>query len=228
MDITGLKGAADTDMQRRHWLKHSVLAAAMLASSGLPLRAQTSTPKKAGPVMVLGDSLSAEYGIATGTGWVNLLSQQITPRMVVNASVSGDTTAGGLGRLPQALRRFRPTHVMLELGANDALRGLPLDQTERNLRQMIALCREAKAQVLLIGIQIPPNFGPTYTRDFAALFPKIARSEKIPLVPFLLAGVADAPNARALFQADGLHPSSAAQPQLLKNVWSVAQPWLAS
>ncbi|MEJ7137080.1 arylesterase [Amphibiibacter pelophylacis] len=213
---------------RRLWLQHSALGAALLALAPLPVLAQTKTAApKPGPVMVVGDSLSAEYGIARGTGWVSLLARQLAPRLVVNASVSGDTTAGGLGRLPQALRQFRPSHVMLELGANDALRGLALDQTERNLREMIALCRAAQASVLLIGLQIPPNYGATYTRDFAALFPRIASSEKVPLVPFLLAGVADAPNARTLFQADGLHPTSAAQPRILQTVMGVAQPWLA-
>jgi len=174
-------------------------------------------------ILVVGDSLSAEYGLKRGTGWVALLQERLArqkiPAQVVNASISGDTTSGGRTRLPALLAQHRPTHVILELGANDALRGLPLASTEDNLAWMTQAARKAGARVLLVGMQVPPNYGSDYTRRFAAVFADVARRYKTGLVPFLLAGVADAPDARDLFQADGIHPRAEAHPRILDNVW---------
>lgn len=172
---------------------------------------------------MLGDSLSAEYGIRRGTGWVALLEQQLAreklPAKVVNASISGDTTSGGRSRLQALLKQHRPTHVVIELGANDALRGLPLAMTEENLSAMTQAAQKAGAKVLLVGMQVPPNYGTDYTNRFAGLFSKVAKKHKAGLVPFLLKGVADAPDAPRLFQRDGIHPVEAAHPQMLANVW---------
>lgn len=174
-------------------------------------------------VLVVGDSLSAEYGLARGRGWVALLGerlQQARPDLqVVNASISGDTTAGGRARLDALLSRHHPAIVVLELGANDALRGLSLEATRDNVAAMARQSRMAGARVLLLGQQMPPNYGADYGRRFAALYVEVARMEKAGLVPFFLHGVADAPDARRLFQADGLHPVAEAEPRLLDNVW---------
>ena len=174
-------------------------------------------------ILVLGDSLSAEYGLRRGDGWVPLLEKRLAeqkiPATVVNASISGDTTAGGRSRLPGLLSQHQPTHVVLELGANDALRGLSLTSTEDNLLQMTKAAQAAGAQVLIVGIQVPPNYGSDYTRRFEAIFPKVAGTAKSPVVPFLLKGVADSPDAAMLFQADRIHPTAAAQPRMLDNVW---------
>ena len=174
-------------------------------------------------ILVLGDSLSAEYGLRRGDGWVPLLEKRLVeqkiPATVVNASISGDTTAGGRSRLPGLLAQHQPTHVVLELGANDALRGLSLTSTEDNLLQMTKTAQAAGAQVLIVGIQVPPNYGSDYTRRFEAIFPKVAGTAKAPVVPFLLKGVADSPDAAMLFQADRIHPTAAAQPRMLDNVW---------
>lgn len=182
-------------------------------------------------ILVLGDSLSAEYGLNRGSGWVALLQQRLARERiaatVVNASISGDTTSGGRSRLPALLAQHHPTQVILELGANDALRGLPLRMTEDNLAQMTQLAQQAGARVLVVGMQVPPNYGGDYTRRFAALFPKVAREHHAALVPFLLAGVADAPNAAQLFQADGLHPKAEAHPRILDNVWPALKKLLA-
>ena len=181
-------------------------------------------------VLVVGDSLSAEYGLKRGEGWVALLEKRLEAEKiaakVVNASVSGDTTSGGRSRLPALLNQHRPTHVVIELGGNDALRGLPLVNTEDNLRWMAEAAQKAGAKVLLVGMQLPPNYGARYGQDFAALFGSVAKAEGAALVPFLLAGVADAPNADALFQPDRIHPLAAAHPKMLANVWTVMQPWL--
>ncbi|SEA56640.1 arylesterase [Variovorax sp. YR216] len=174
-------------------------------------------------ILVLGDSLSAEYGLRRGDGWVPLLEKRLAeqkiPATVVNASISGDTTAGGRSRLPGLLSQHQPTHVVLELGANDALRGLSLTSTEDNLLQMAKSAQAAGAQVLIVGIQVPPNYGSDYTRRFEAIFPKVAGTAKTSVVPFLLKGVADGPDAAMLFQTDRIHPTAAAQPRMLDNVW---------
>jgi acyl-CoA thioesterase-1 len=181
-------------------------------------------------LLVVGDSLSAEYGLARGTGWVALLAQRLaaqnSPARVVNASISGDTTSGGRTRLPALLAQHRPTHVILELGGNDALRGLPLSMSEDNLRHMARTAKAAGARVLITGMQVPPNYGKRYGEDFAALFARVAKSEGAALVPFLLAGVADRPDADTLFQPDRIHPTAQAHPRILDNVWPVLQPWL--
>lgn len=195
-------------------------AAALLALAAPALAART--------VMVFGDSLSAAYGIATDAGWVSLLAKRIArealPWKVVNASVSGETTAGGLARLPADLARHHPAVVVIELGANDALRGQPIAQIRANLERMIALVRKAGARPVLVGIMIPPNYGIDYATEFRAVYGELAHAEEVPLVPFLLAGIVE---HRELFQADQLHPTAAAQPRILDNVWTTLSPVLA-
>ncbi|AOB26662.1 arylesterase [Bordetella bronchiseptica] len=205
--------------------------AATAFAAALPAQAQTAAApagSAARAVLVVGDSLSAEYGLRRGSGWVPMLarrvSQQYPNYRVVNASISGDTTSGGLARLPALLRQHAPAVVVLELGSNDALRGLALDMTERNLRAMAQASRQAGAAVLLVGMQIPPNYGRAYTQRFAQVFPAVAEQEKARLVPFLMEGIA---TNRAMFQADGIHPNEDAQPALLDNVWPVLEPMLA-
>lgn len=174
-------------------------------------------------ILVVGDSLSAEYGLKRGTGWVALLEQRLAGEKiaarVVNASISGDTTSGGRTRLAALLAQHKPTHVILELGGNDALRGLPIAATQDNLAAMTRAAQKAGARVLLVGMQVPPNYGSDYTRRFSAVFADVARQYRTGLVPFLLAGVADAPDARDLFQADGIHPRAEAHARMLENVW---------
>ena len=178
-------------------------------------------------ILVMGDSLSAAYGMAVRDGWVSLLGERLQkqgyPHTVVNASVSGETTAGGRTRLPPLLARHRPAIVILELGPNDGLRGLSLTQTRDNLAAMIEAAQAARATVLLIGNHIPPNYGPDYTRKFHALFAELSARYRIPRVPFLLEGVALKPE---WMQADGLHPRAIAQPRVLDNVWAGLQPLL--
>jgi acyl-CoA thioesterase-1 len=174
-------------------------------------------------LLVVGDSLSAEYGLPRGSGWVALLErrlkQEVRDVTVVNASISGDTTSGGRSRLPALLAQHKPTHVIVELGGNDALRGLPLAMTRDNLAAMLRASQAAGARTMLVGTQVPPNYGRSYTEEFAALFGAVAKAEGAALVPFLLAGVADGPDAAALFQADRIHPNAQAQPIMLANVW---------
>ena len=178
-------------------------------------------------LLVFGDSLSAAYGLSPQEGWVALLAQRIARRgldwKVVNASVSGETTAGGLRRLPQDLQRHKPAAVLIELGANDALRGQPIAGIRGNLEEMVRLVRRAHAQPVLLGVMIPPNYGIDYATEFQKLYPALARREALPLVPFLLAGLVEDP---ANFQADQLHPVAAAQPRVLDNVWPVIEPLL--
>ncbi|MBU3621620.1 arylesterase [Polynucleobacter sp. CS-Odin-A6] len=177
-------------------------------------------------ILVLGDSLSAEYGLPRGSGWVNLLEKQLdkdkSPWTVFNASISGETSSGGLSRLPALLGQKKPGIVMIELGANDALRGLPVIQTESNLRMMIQMSKKTGARVLLFGIQIPTNYGQSYTAQFKKLYSQIASEERIELLPFFLEGVATKPS---LFQADRLHPNIEAQRILFKNVWGSMAPY---
>lgn len=181
-------------------------------------------------VLVVGDSLSAEYGLARGTGWVALMQAKLEalPRAVetINASISGDTTAGGRSRLPALLKRHRPTHVILELGGNDALRGLDLRMTEANLAAMAQASRQAGAKVTVVGMQVPPNYGSAYARDFSQVFVKVAKQHQAALVPFLLKNVADGEQAAQLFQADRIHPNEQAQALMLDNVWPVLLPQL--
>jgi acyl-CoA thioesterase I len=181
-------------------------------------------------VLVLGDSLSAEYGLQRGTGWVALLEQRLAREgiaaRVVNASVSGETSAGGRNRLPALLAQHKPTHVVIELGANDALRGLPLATLREHLAAMARASKAAGARVLLAGMQLPPNYGRRYSDDFSAVYARVAKEEGTALVPFFLAGVADAADPTALFQADRIHPTAAAHPIILGNVWPVLRPLL--
>jgi acyl-CoA thioesterase I len=181
-------------------------------------------------ILVVGDSLSAEYGLQRGSGWVALLEQRLAREKiaatVANASISGDTTSGGRSRLPVLLSRHRPTHLIIELGANDALRGLPLAMTRTNLAEMVRAGKAAGAQVVLVGMQMPPNYGRQYSEDFARGFREVAQAENAQLVPFLLKGVADGPNADALFQGDRVHPNEEAHPIMLDTVWSVLRPLL--
>jgi len=178
-------------------------------------------------ILVFGDSLSAGYGLAPEQGWVALLEKRLRAQgygyAVVNASISGETTSGGLERLPRALRLHRPALVILELGANDGLRGLPLTEARANLSRMIELAERANAKVLLLGIRLPPNYGPRYGDDFAAMYAELARRFHIPLVPFLLQGVALDPK---LMQADGLHPDAEGEPRVLDVVWPYLGPML--
>ncbi len=189
-----------------------------------------ATARGPATVLVVGDSLSAEYGIARGSGWVALLEQRLAKEKiaakVVNASISGDTTSGGRSRLPALLRQHHPTHVLIELGGNDALRGLPLSMTRENLAAMVKASREAGAQVLLLGMQVPPNYGRKYADDFAALFATVAKAGGAALVPFFLDGVANATNAEKMFQSDRIHPVAEAHPVMLGNVWPVLAPLL--
>ena len=177
-------------------------------------------------ILVLGDSLSAEYGLPRGTGWVNLMEDQLSrsksPWSVFNASISGETSSGGLSRLPNLLAQKKPGLVIIELGANDALRGLPVNQTEANLRKMVQMSKNSGAKVLLCGIQIPSNYGQTYTTQFKNLYPQIANQEGVELMSFFLEGVATKPE---LFQADRLHPNVDAQSIIFKNVWGSMAPY---
>ncbi len=203
---------------------------AVLAALGLAHAARAAKPGSAPLILVLGDSLSAEYGLARGSGWVALLQEQLAREQidapVVNASVSGETTAGGRARLPALLKTHRPALVVIELGANDALRGLPLKDTEANLAWMTGQAQSAGARVLLLGMQVPPNYGGDYGRRFAQLFKDVAHTKRAALVPFFLQGVADAPDAARLFQADRIHPNAQAHPQMLANVWPQLKPLL--
>jgi len=177
-------------------------------------------------ILVMGDSLSAEYGIQRGSGWVTLLQNQLRQQgstwEVINASISGETTAGGLTRMATLLQQKKPKIVLLELGANDALRGLSVKETEKNLRTMIQLSKQSGAKVLLFGMQIPPNYGQDYTKQFKEIYPKLASSEHIQLLPFFMSGVA---TNKDLFQADNIHPNEKAQVALYKNVWGAMAPY---
>ncbi len=172
---------------------------------------------------MLGDSLSAEYGLARGAGWVALLEKRLQEekieRRVINASVSGETTSGGRSRLPALLAQHRPAVVVIELGGNDALRGLPLKYTEENLTAMTDAAQKAGAKVLLVGMQVPPNYGTDYANRFAGVFASVAQARKVAVVPFFLKGVADGPDPVRLFQADRIHPRAEAHPQMLANLW---------
>jgi acyl-CoA thioesterase-1 len=197
------------------WLMFALFLARDAGAAGAP------------SILVVGDSLSAGYGIELRDGWVTLLQQRLSkqgyPHAVVNASISGDTTAGGRARLPAALKRHRPQIVILELGGNDGLRGLSLRETRANLDAMIKAAQSAGARVLLVGLHLPPNYGPEFTAKFHAIYRDLASTNNAALAPFLLEGVALAPG---LMQPDGIHPRAAAQPRLLDNVWPYLEPLL--
>lgn len=175
-------------------------------------------------VVVLGDSLSAEYGLQRGEGWVNLMQQRVDQQKIgariINASISGETTSGGRARLKKLLDQHQPDIVIIELGGNDALRGLPLSSTHANLLNMVNSAQAANARVLLIGMQIPPNYGADYTQQFSSLFPRIAKESGAALVPFMLKGVAENTD---MFQSDRIHPAAAAHPIILDNIWPALQ-----
>ena len=195
----------------------TVLLAGLLAST---LSAQAAT------VVVFGDSISAAYGLEVNKGWVAKLQQRLDREQpgkhkVINASVSGETTQGGLLRLPKVLAQYKPDVLVLELGGNDGLRGQPLPLMAKNLTAMIGQARQQKARVLLVGMRIPPNYGKTYTEAFAATFPQVAKSTRAPLLPFLLEGVGGRPE---LMQDDGIHPNAQAQDRLADNVWPHLKP----
>ncbi len=205
---------------RLPWRAACAFAIVLLAFAAPPALAQRT-------LLVFGDSLSAAYGLATSQGWVSLLGERIARDgldwRVVNASISGETTAGGLRRLPEDLKRHRPNLVVIALGANDGLRGQPVAAARGNLEEMIRLARAARAEPVLVGLMIPPNYGIDYAREFRDLYPQLARKARVPLVPFLLDGVAD---RRELFLPDQLHPSAEAQPRILDNVWPTLEPLL--
>jgi len=190
--------------------------------------ADTAATSDAPTILVYGDSLSAAYSMRTEQGWASLLQQRLKaqgfPHRVVNASVSGETTSGGVSRLPITLRQHQPDIILLELGANDGLRGLPLAQMRKNLEAMIKASQQAGAKVIMLGIMIPPNYGSRYTQEFSQSFNELARDHNLPLVQFLLEGVAGKPE---LTLDDGLHPSANAQPRILDNVWQILLPELA-
>lgn len=175
----------------------------------------------------MGDSLSAGYRIPAEEGWVALLQRRLDtdhlPHQVINASISGETSSGGLNRLPSALQKYQPDIVILELGANDGLRGLPLSVMRTNLKRMITASQKANARVLLLGMHLPPNYGPAYTQQFSEIFAELAQKHDTAFVPFFLDGVA---TQRELMQDDGLHPKAVAQPQILDTVWPHLQPLL--
>ena len=195
----------------------------MWAVLALAVGSSTAQSPRSARILIVGDSLSAEYGLARGTGWVALLEKRLADENILatvhNASISGDTTPGGRARLPALLTNIKPNVVVIELGGNDALRGLPLQGTEDNLRNMTEAAQKAGAKVLLVGMQVPPNYGRDYADRFSGLFAKVAKGEKAGLVPFLLKGVADVPDAANLFQPDRIHPKAEAHPALLNNVW---------
>lgn len=194
----------------------------------MPMLACAKGPDTRAAVLVVGDSLSAAHNIPAASGWVNLLQQRVKqqikpPPAIINASISGETTAGALTRLPGLLEKHRPSVVVIELGGNDALRGLTPAQLRGNLEKMIVASQKAGAKVLLLGIDVPPNYGPAYRQRLKQTYAELASQYKVPLLPFLLEGVALKPD---LMQADGLHPNAAAQPQVLDNVWPLLKPLL--
>lgn len=181
----------------------------------------------AGTVLVVGDSISAALGVDTRQGWVALLHKRLQEggfeHRVVNASISGDTSSGGAARLPALLAQHQPELVIIELGGNDGLRGQPLVQLQQNLARMIDASRAAEAEVLLLGMRLPPNYGQRYTQAFAQVYADLAAGKQVALVPFLLEGVGGVPG---MMQADGIHPTAAAQPIMLENVWPTLEPLL--
>ncbi|MCY1274218.1 Esterase TesA precursor [compost metagenome] len=200
----------------RAWLLSGCLALLLIAQQAA---AQT--------LLVVGDSISAGLGLDTGAGWVSLLEKRLEEQgfdyRVVNASISGDTSAGGLARLPQLLAQEQPELVVIELGGNDGLRGMAPIQLQRNLAGMVSQSKQAGAKVLLLGMRLPPNYGERYTQAFARVFEQVAEEQEVPLVPFFLEGVGGDPR---MMQADGIHPAANAQPRLLENLWPTLKPLL--
>jgi acyl-CoA thioesterase-1 len=208
------------------------LAAALAcacAVSGLAAAPAAGADRK---IVVVGDSISAEFGLARGAGWVALLGRRLAaeklPWTVDNASISGDTTSGGLARLPTVLRQHHPQVVIIELGANDALRGLPMNDTRKNLDAMATLAAASGARVLIAGMMVPPNFGRKYQAEFGQMYADVAAANKARLVPFIFKGIVDKPDADDWFQADRIHPVAKAHPIILDNVWAQLRPMLKS
>ncbi len=210
-------------VNRRDFSRLGLLAGGLGLLSPLLAMAQAKPQAKARTVLVVGDSLSAEYGLRRGTGWVALLEKRLAfekiSARVVNASISGDTTSGGRSRIAALLKQHQPSHVIIELGGNDALRGLPLKMTEDNLNFMTEASQKIGAKVLLLGMQVPPNYGADYSKQFAKAFESVAAARKVPLVPFFLQGVADVAEPLKFFQNDRIHPKEEAHPIMLNNVW---------
>ena len=204
-----------------------LLLVALFARPAAAQSAQAAPAKSMRTVLVMGDSLSAAYGLAPSQGWVSLTADRIGKTKpgwrVVNASISGETTAGGAARIAAELQRHKPAVVVIALGANDGLRGLPLAQTRANLEKMIKAAQASKAKVLLVGMRMPPNYGPDYTRGFEQNFSALSKQYRTALLPFLLQPIALDRNA---YQADNLHPVASAQPKLRDHVWTVLEPLL--
>lgn len=200
----------------RGWLLGGALASLLWAQGAL-----------ADTLLVVGDSISAAFGLETGQGWVALLERRLVERglqyQVVNASISGDTSAGGLARLPALLANHHPQLVIIELGGNDGLRGQSPAQLQRNLAAMIDRSRTAGARVMLLGVQLPPNYGPRYNQTFARVYTSLAEEKQVPVVPFFLEGVGGVPG---MMQPDGIHPAATAQVKMLDNVWPILEPLL--
>lgn len=200
----------------RGWLLGGALASLLWVQGAL-----------ADTLLVVGDSISAAFGLETSQGWVSLLERRLAERglqyQVVNASVSGDTSAGGLARLPALLATHHPQLVIIELGGNDGLRGQSPAQLQRNLAAMIDRSRAAGAKVMLLGVQLPPNYGPRYNQTFARVYTSLAEEKQVPVVPFFLEGVGGVPG---MMQPDGIHPAATAQVKLLDNVWPILEPLL--
>ena len=203
----------------------AVLALAALLATGAPIAGTADEPAPA--LLVVGDSISAGYGLPAGTGWVDLLGARIErgryPLHVVNASITGDTTAGGRARLPALMARYKPVIVIVELGGNDGLRGGNLAATRENLDAMVADVQRAGAKAIIVGMKLPPNYGPAYTREFESLYATVAKARRAPLVPYLLEGFGE---RNEMFQPDRIHPTSAAQAKMLDNVWPALKPLL--
>lgn len=211
-------------MKRRNFTALTLLATPLGLSAWAAAPSPIAKTTTALPViLIVGDSLSAEYGLRRGTGWVALLEERLRVEnaryRVVNASISGDTTSGGRSRLPALLKQHKPAVVVIELGGNDALRGLPLGMTRDNLAAMTKQAGTAGARVLLLGMEMPPNYGAKFGQEFREIYTSVARSEKAALLPFFLKDVADLPDATRLFQADRIHPNEEAQAIMLGNVW---------
>jgi acyl-CoA thioesterase-1 len=219
-------GASDVRMQWAMGLA-LLLLVALFARPAAAQSAQAAPAKGTRTVLVMGDSLSAAYGLAPSQGWVSLTADRIGRTKpgwrVVNASISGETTAGGAARIAAELQRHKPAVVVIALGANDGLRGLPLVQTRANLEKMIKAAQAGKAKVLLVGMRMPPNYGPDYTRGFEQNFSALAKQYRTALLPFLLEPIALDRNA---YQADNLHPIASAQPKLRDHVWTALEPLL--
>ena len=208
-------------------MKARIISLLVIIMSLCPAVAR-SAEEATNTLLVYGDSLSAAYGIQEAQGWVTLLESRLNeenwPYKLINGSVSGETTTGGLERLPAMLSIYQPDLVILELGGNDGLRGLPLETLKANLKKMISLIRAAGGEVLLTGIQIPPNYGPRYTEPFFSLYTEISEEDSLALVPFLIDGIPQQPE---LMQNDGIHPKAEAQIMILDNVWPYLEPMLS-